>query len=100
MFYFYLVFFMWFVGMYVLLMVDLGCFEGGGFIWYMGYWIEELERDENWNRYFLNIYLKIKIGNLEIECYFCVKNLIKVDKEKFKWLNGKYCIYKKGDFCL
>lgn len=99
MFYFYSASSMWPAGTYALPMADSGCPEGGGFTWYTGHRTEELERDENRNRHSPNIHLKTKIGNPEIERYFCVKNSTKADKEKPKWPNGKYCIYKKGDLC-
>lgn len=90
---------MWPAGTYALPMAGSGCPEGGGFTWYTGHRTEVLEREQNRNRHSLSIHLKTKIGNPEIERYFCVKNSTKADEGKPKWPNGKYCIYKKGDLC-
>lgn len=99
-FFYFLVNFVWFLGLYVFLMVNIGCFEGNGFIWFLGYWWEEFENDYNRNEYFLSNYLKINVGNLDIICFFCVKNIMEIDVSRLKWLEGKYCIYKKGYLCL
>lgn len=89
----------WPAGTYALPMADSGCPEGSGFNWYTGHRTEELERDQNENKHSPSIHLRTEIGKPEIKRYFCVKNSTKADEGKPKWPNGKYCIYKKGDFC-
>ena len=89
----------WPAGSYALPMADSGCPEGSGFTWYTGHRTEELENQQNGNKHSTSIHLKTKIGNPEITRYFCVKNSTKADEGKPKWPSGKYCIYKKGDYC-
>ncbi|XP_022794893.1 uncharacterized protein LOC111333559 [Stylophora pistillata] len=89
----------WPAGSYALPMADSGCPESSGFTWYTGHRTEELENDSNKNARSPRIHLKADIGKPEITRRFCVKNSTATDKGKPKWPNGKFCIYKEGDFC-
>lgn len=89
----------WPSGSYALPMADTGCPEGNGFTWFTGRRTEELENEQNKNKYSPNFHLMSKINTPDITRYFCVKNATETDEGRFKWPDGKYCIYKKGYSC-
>lgn len=83
-------------------MAASGCPKANGFSWETGYIYQDLENDKSNSGTSLSFHLNASVlSSGDVRQSFCIKmnKSSGVDKSRFIWPAGQYCIYKKGSNC-
>ncbi|XP_068752233.1 uncharacterized protein [Montipora capricornis] len=94
---------LWPAGRYGLPKPTVGCPLGDGFQWKTGWRLQDTnnheDRDKSNNSRSTQFHLDGRVNKIIVNRSFCMKEDIKGDKDRPKWPQGKYCIYKGQKRC-